>query len=274
MNHEHDLDLVAALAEGRSTDPVRAEELVHTCDVCAEAYHDHVLVLEAIAASPSPALGDLERRRLHSSIWSQIGEAAEPPAVRSTPWWYRLAPVAAAVIVIAGITVALPEATDDAVDDLGGDAFVPSSERLSDEQQADSAMADTTAAESAEDTFTADGGGEGESEATIAAESAVDSTAAGDTDAPRIDITSDQLDRATAQFARRSGGRDEAMELPVDVGACLQGEPDLDGPFLAYERGLVDGLEAVFVAQGSPGAVDRVIVFRSGTCEVLATHLP
>lgn len=291
-HHDHDLDLVAALAEGRSTDRGRAEELVRTCDVCADAYRSHVAVLEAVSAEAAPRLDDLERRRLRGAVWDQLDSdaaAASPVEGPPIPWWYRIAPVAAALVVVVGVAVVLPGSGDDAADDGGGDAMTV----LEDATQEDATqMAETTAADSdrvdesaddtpADDTAADDVAAAGASDTTAATEETSDITSGleggtGETfsRAPTFETTTAELDEAQRMFAERSARRPAAMELPAEVAECLQGDPDLDGPFLAAESALVDGGETLFVAQGEPGEVTRVIVYAAGTCEVLASHVP
>ena len=97
MHFRHDLDLLDALAEGRLADPAEAEALVASCPECADYYRSYALVRAAIAAEPPPRLGDWERQRLRSSVWQQVSTPAK------APWWYRVAPVAAALVVVVGV---------------------------------------------------------------------------------------------------------------------------------------------------------------------------
>ncbi len=97
--HEHDFDLIAAIAEGSAA---RGSEAVLTgCTVCRE---ELALQREAIAAlktAPFPVMSDLERARLHRGI-----SAAFAPAKRVAPWYQRLVPVmaaAAALLVVVGV---------------------------------------------------------------------------------------------------------------------------------------------------------------------------
>lgn len=282
-DHEHDLDIVAALAEGRTTDTGRAEQLIRTCDVCAEAYRAHVVVLDAVAAEPPPRLDDLERRRLRASVWDRVVED-EPGSVpvqgRPAPWWYRVAPVAAALVVVVGIAVALPRGGGDAGSDEIIDAAAPVTEQLS---ESDTATADTPAADEETRAEATESAGE-DAGATDTTTAAADTTAAAESladdgtdrvdDEITIETTTEDLPEEQEAFAQRAAERSSPMPLPPEVAECLQGDPDLDGPFLAAERALVDGREATFVAQGEPGTVTRVIVYADGTCEILATHLP
>lgn len=101
MHHEHDLDLLDAFAEGRLDDPRPAESLIESCPECSDHYRDYAVVRAAVAAEPAPLLGDLERRRLRAAVWEEIGTETAP--ARSTPWWYRVAPVAAALAIVVGV---------------------------------------------------------------------------------------------------------------------------------------------------------------------------
>jgi hypothetical protein len=129
--HEHDLDLIAALADGSASDSddgapsdsddgaasgaAAARSLVETCPECRAEYAAQTQVLAWLAAAPKPAMTDLERAGLHRAVRSSIeGEQAEAiPA----PWWQRLGYVAAGLLVVAGLFGVLQNAGL-----MGGDA--------------------------------------------------------------------------------------------------------------------------------------------------------
>lgn len=283
-NHDHDLEIVAALAEGRSTEPDRAHELVRTCPVCAQAYRDHRTVLEAIARDPVPQLDERERLGLRSSVWGDLDldSAPAPPTTRParSPWWYRLAPVAAALVVVVGIAVVLPRGGDDSAEVAGTDAFDTAASDLqteSDDGEAatgdgDEALADDGAdREAAEEAAPATT--EAMTETTRAAEESGDVGAGAQ--APPIVTTLEEIEQAQRAFAERAGERREPMTPIPEVTACLESVgPDVAGPLLAWQDGSVDDREALFVAVGRPGAVARVVVFESETCVVIASLEP
>ncbi|MGA7269927.1 MAG: hypothetical protein WB239_02530, partial [Acidimicrobiia bacterium] len=101
MHTDNHLDLIDALVEGRSSDPAAARHLVATCPECGEAYQAHLAVKQAVESQPIVPLSEVERRRLRAAVWSGL-DAATAPA-RTTPLWYRIAPVAAALVLVIGL---------------------------------------------------------------------------------------------------------------------------------------------------------------------------
>jgi hypothetical protein len=115
--HEHDLDLIAALADGSvsdgdngvasdgdngvASDAAAARSLIETCPVCRAEYEAQTRVLGWLADVPTPSMTDLERAGLHRAVRSAV-EGERPPAVPA-PWWQRLGYVAAGLLVAAGL---------------------------------------------------------------------------------------------------------------------------------------------------------------------------
>jgi hypothetical protein len=99
--HEHDLDLIAALADGSASDAAKARSLVETCPVCRAEYEAQTRVIGWLAEAPTPTMTDLERAGLHRAVRSAI-EGEKTRAV-ATPWWQRLGYVAAGLLVVAGL---------------------------------------------------------------------------------------------------------------------------------------------------------------------------
>lgn len=249
MHNHHDLDLIAAFAEGRLIDSAEAEELVATCQDCSEAYRAHRLVLEAIAAEPLPAMDDLERRRLRSNVWD--GLQTEPAAVSSpsgVPWWYRAASVAAVLVVVVGVgsmfiggggdsadTDTFEVTSVDApTDDAAGDAMTP---------EAFSVPATTAAAE----------------------ESAEADGTAGEL---RSNLTMDDLEEAADEF----GDRAEAGNATIDAGFDCPAPDDVVEPIVASEAAQVEDVPVWFVAFGQPDEVSSVVIFRQADCTVVFDH--
>jgi hypothetical protein len=108
--HEHDLDLIAALADGSASEAIdgvaseaaKARSLVEACPVCRAEYEAQTRVIGWLAAAASPAMTDLERAGLHRAIRSDL-EGDEKPQAVPTPWWQRLGYVAAGLLVAAGL---------------------------------------------------------------------------------------------------------------------------------------------------------------------------
>jgi hypothetical protein len=99
--HEHDLDLIAALADGSLDDESAARALVESCEVCRREHHDQLAALELLASVPPAAMTDIERASLHRDLWTELRK--EPAAKTTSPWWYRGSYVAAALFVVVGL---------------------------------------------------------------------------------------------------------------------------------------------------------------------------
>jgi len=118
--HDHDLDLVAAYAEGSATgaEAARAREWISSCDVCAQELDDQQLALASLADVGPVVLSDIERALLHRRVRESIaGEelATAPPArpaPRSGMWVKVLTGSAAAVLIlVVGFGVVIPAFT-------------------------------------------------------------------------------------------------------------------------------------------------------------------
>ena len=125
--HDHDLDLVAAFAEGSasSAEAARASEWVSSCEVCSQEFDYQQLALASLGDVEPVVLSDIERALLHRRVRESIAsdELATVPETRPAPksgrWMKVLAGSAAAVLVlVVGFGVIIPSftATDGAVD--------------------------------------------------------------------------------------------------------------------------------------------------------------
>lgn len=241
VEHGHDLDLIAAYASGGLADPAEAEALVASCPTCAEAYRDHVVLLEAIAGEDPPTLADLERRRLRAAVWAEITPVSRPS--RATLWGYRLASAAAVVVVVVGVASIVGRMGDEPATTFAAERveFSPTAETTEAAGSADDA--DMVAAEAPDDT-----GEELEEAIPYAGEPA--------------------LDAAVEDFRRQAVDEPETLRN-LDEVACADDDPDQPEGALGADERVVDGEEVVLVAFGEPELVDRVIVYRAENCEVI-----
>ncbi len=99
--HEHDLDLIAALAEGSLDDESVARALVEECQECREEMLAQERALAFLASIPPAGMTDLERARLHRDARAEI--RGHQPATRDPASWYRWAYVAAGLFVVVGL---------------------------------------------------------------------------------------------------------------------------------------------------------------------------
>jgi hypothetical protein len=276
MHTDHDLDLVIALADGSLADPAPAEELIAACSECAETYEAYLTVRAAVAAAPTPAMTELERRRLSNSLWAEIAQdetataavatrhtAPDAPTrrtgpnaptrrtgpnapTRRTPWWYRVAPVAAALVVVVGVAANL-------TGDSASTTFQNEGGEMSDTADESAAGAE----ESATDMLALP-------ETTTAADGAA--PPAEEMQQRRLVITREDLDTAIDDFAQRAETGD-VPELPADE-PCVMDEVD-GQEVVASESVILDGEPVLFVALGSSADVTAVLVYYQSDCTVL-----
>ncbi|HJQ92441.1 MAG TPA: hypothetical protein VJ950_12085 [Acidimicrobiia bacterium] len=103
--HDHPLDLIAALADGSLNDEAEARALVESCPECREEYRTQTEVIGWLAATPAAEMTDLEKAALHRDLWTEL--RSQPGKSSATPWWQRLAYVAAGLFVTVGLVSVL-----------------------------------------------------------------------------------------------------------------------------------------------------------------------
>jgi hypothetical protein len=99
--HEHDLDLIAALADRSLADETEARALVDACEVCRSEYRSQVEVLAWVASAPRVEMTELEKAALHRDLWTELRR--DPARAASIPWWQRWSYVAAGLFVVVGL---------------------------------------------------------------------------------------------------------------------------------------------------------------------------
>ena len=101
--HRHDLDLIAAYADGSALDDEEARALVETCAECRAEYEAQRSVLSALGALPpmSP-MTDIEKAGLHRDLWTELRNPQAAKAAAS-PGWMRWALAAASLFVVVGV---------------------------------------------------------------------------------------------------------------------------------------------------------------------------
>ncbi|HEX9643336.1 MAG TPA: hypothetical protein VGC11_04980 [Acidimicrobiia bacterium] len=110
--HEHDDDIIMALAEGTFEPDVLAPALaeVSECPECATALADQKVALAAMRSAQAPVLDDLERARLHRTMREALG--IEAPVVaepsRHERSYRRLAALGSVAAVLIGVVVVAP----------------------------------------------------------------------------------------------------------------------------------------------------------------------
>lgn len=240
--HDHDLDLIAALAEGSLGDEAEARSLVESCEVCRAEYEAHTEVLARITAAPRPEMTDLEKAALHRDLWTELRR--EPQTAGSVPWWQRLTYAAAALFVVVGLVAVL--------DRGGGDG-----------EDAQLLAIDTTVADQLEEApFVAEDRGAGADEgAAPESGSATSTTAAAEEAAPLR--FAEMAERAREQSDPGLG----TMSLDPELEGCLE-ELGLDDQEVAEDVDLDQRYVAVMPGDGTDQTVTIVSV---DNCEIVYT---
>jgi len=123
--HEHDRELIAALVEGRLDDESEARALISSSTELREEYEAQKIAYETLRSTIPAKLSESERSALHRDVWTAL--RAET-ASRRTPWYSRLAPVAAGLLVVIGVaTVFLPGGQDSGGDEAAAPLSADSS---------------------------------------------------------------------------------------------------------------------------------------------------
>ena len=243
--HEHDLDLVAAYADGSLTgDTSEVVRLISSCEVCRAEFEGQRRVIELLAAARPPELDPEERRAIRDRVWARLQAELRtvptvPAARRRVPWWLRLAPVAAGIlVVVVGVGVLLQSGGGEStgVADLAAET-TPTA--------APAATVTTGAAELAtplEEPFGEMADGDAIPEAGMARAALVLSADLGETTLEEIERTLDQ--------------RSEALMVPEapDDGRPIPSCTDfVEGEILDAVTGIVDGtqVEAYLVDDGA-----------------------
>lgn len=259
MHRDHDLDLISALAEGRLAASAMAQELVDSCEQCAELYRAHLTVREAVEAEIPPQMTNAERVRLHNALRAELEPAPVAPAPSPNPWWYRLMPVAAVLVVAIGVTTILNSGGDGGTEEARETLATASDDAGADGATEMAPQADSPPPEADEEaeTFVAPD--------TTAAMDDAEQTES--TESPSSDFSRAELPAAVEEFRdrARTGDRtvaDEAFECdpPADVEQLL-----------ALESATVDGQEVWFAAYGEADDVGPVVVYRRSDCEMILT---
>jgi hypothetical protein len=122
---DHDLELIAALVEGRLEDETEARALIVSSAEAREEYEAQKLAYESLRAMGTADLTEEERAVLHRDVWTELRTETAPKETK-TPWYYRWAAVAAGLFVVIGLVAVLSgqevaDTFDEIAADLSGD---------------------------------------------------------------------------------------------------------------------------------------------------------
>ena len=108
--HEHDLDLIMALAEGKldASDVPSAEAQIAACAECSEDLELQRLAIGALEAAPPVAMTEMESFRMRDTLRRELGlvPAAEPAKPQRR--WFPIAALASAAALLLALVVIGP----------------------------------------------------------------------------------------------------------------------------------------------------------------------
>jgi anti-sigma factor RsiW len=119
MMHEHDFELIAAIAEGELSpaEQSAAEATLASCDDCRSDLELQREALAFIRAAGPVKMNDLERATIYRNVQAAVRPSPTSVSKPSVPWFQRLMPAmaaAAALLVVVGIGSVLVNGAGDA----------------------------------------------------------------------------------------------------------------------------------------------------------------
>jgi hypothetical protein len=210
---DHDLELIAALVEGRLEDETVARALIASSVEAREEYEAQKSAYQSLRSMGTAHLTETERAALHREVWTELHK--EAPVKGRSPWYYRWAPVAAGLFVVVGVAAVLSGGGQevattfgDIAAELGGDGD-------------EDAAAPTTTAAGAADLYSDDAAGAEQAPATDTTEAMTDTTfAAEETGGSGAFYAAEAARVRDGVFTARLQGYDEASDPNVD--RCLE----------------------------------------------------
>lgn len=142
---ERDLDLIAALVEGRLEDETEARALIANSVEHQTEYEAQKLAFETLSSLGPAKLNENERAALHRDLWTELrAEGQTTPSRTRTPWYYRWAPVAAGMFVVVGLVAVINQGGS------GGDAALEAGSATTNAAASDGADSPDSGGETAE----------------------------------------------------------------------------------------------------------------------------
>ncbi|HUG08746.1 MAG TPA: hypothetical protein VMP13_07625 [Acidimicrobiia bacterium] len=102
---DRELELIAALVEGRLDHESEARALIEANPELREEYEAQVLAFGALTAMGSVSLSETERSSLHRDVWTALRH--QPAASPKGQWYVRMAAAAAGLFVVVGLAAVL-----------------------------------------------------------------------------------------------------------------------------------------------------------------------
>ena len=121
---EYDLDLIAALVEGRLEDESEARALIDSSPKHRAEFEAQKLAYDTLNAVGTAKLHDHERAALHRDVWTEL-QARPTAAAKKEPWYMRFSYAAAGVLVIAGVAGVITQGGDDQLVETSSEVAEP-----------------------------------------------------------------------------------------------------------------------------------------------------
>lgn len=262
--HEHDTDLVAALAEGTldGTEATAAEAAIAACPRCAADLAAQRTAVEATGSLGTARLTDAERTDLRASIASAVGLDLHPAPVESPTKrrrgipWPSVAVAALSVLAVVAVVPLIGTLTTSGSDDAASSVELAlTSSTVAEEQELDAAADDQ-----------AGGDADGERELAAATEAPTTTLAA--------TAESGDTFTAAATLDEIVEAADELLELaePAPGRACGDAAADLFDDFADVSVAPVplgDGEGRAYLVSPDGETVEGLVVFAADGCDVV-----
>lgn len=111
---DNELELIAALVEGRLEDEAEARALIESSPELQAEYEAQKTAFEALSAVGTTSLTETERSSLRRDVWTELkAPAASAPA--RNPWYFRWVPALAGLFVVVGLVAVISQGGGDDV---------------------------------------------------------------------------------------------------------------------------------------------------------------
>jgi hypothetical protein len=232
---DHELELIAALVEGRLEDEAEARALIASSPEHAEEYEAQKLAYETLQDVGVVSLSDVERAALHRDVWTAL--RTQPTVKARSPWWYRWTPVAAGLLVVAGSVAVLNQ-------NLGGDDSMETFAEVGSALDSGGGDSDTTTAGATEDQTR-----DGEGSAADGGDSATETTEAMAEEQPDSVPPEPAVLYSSKAADVREGNYEDAGALPYDGSESDDSELKACVAKAIDDAGL-DGYEILAILEG------------------------
>lgn len=99
---DHEIELIAALVEGRLEDESEARALIESSAEARREYESQLRVRQALTGLGAVSMTESERSALHRDVWTALRSQPEARPAR-TPWYASWLPAAAVVALVMGL---------------------------------------------------------------------------------------------------------------------------------------------------------------------------